>query len=393
MGKRAASPKRAKAKASTPASPKRVASPKKNDAKKAKVAPAVDPIFASVSDAIMEAEQIPARTRTMLVEMLPFSLKFASDERHELQTMAIDMVEQTLIAKKSALEAGVEAEKLALTRLQASESKLGIAVEESTTALAAQNDVVSGKATVLASTMEAEAASKAKLSDLQKASKDAEEKFSVMKSEKESITAAFAEHFDPMEAGEGKAHFKKLEPFLKKIDIESTLLQALPSSCAKAKDKRGTFDHLVLENLKTAFNAKIAALSQAIEAEGPASIQRASDLAGAEADLTAKTAAREQAASECDAAGKEQSDRESALKAAKQAVEDFQPNLKDTTARLAASEKAFAEFEATPFANFASLKSRVAAVPEAEEAPVDTAAADDAPMEEAVPAADGEGAP
>merc|ERR1711924_294520 len=189
-----------------------------------------------------------------------------------------------------------------------------------------------------------------------------------MKSEKESITAAFAEHFDPMEAGEGKAHFKRLEPFLKKIDIESTLLQALPSSCAKAKDKRGTFDHLVLENLKTAFNAKIAALSQAIEAEGPASIQRASDLAGAEADLTAKTAAREQAASECDAAGKEQSDRESALKAAKQAVEDFQPNLKDTTARLAASEKAFAEFEATPFANFASLKSRVAAVPEAEEA-------------------------
>jgi len=89
--------------------------------KKAKV---VDPAFTSIGDAIMEAEQLPDRVRAMLVEMLPFSLKFASDERHELQSMAVDMADQTLQAKKAALDAAATAGAVALSTLKASEAQL-----------------------------------------------------------------------------------------------------------------------------------------------------------------------------------------------------------------------------------------------------------------------------
>merc|ERR1712139_103670 len=296
-----------------------------------------------------------------------------------------DMVEQTLTAKKSALEATVAAEEGALNSLKASESQLGVTVKNAEAALNAQNEVVNAKATALAAAMEAQNASKSKLDECRKEQKEGDAKLATMKTEKEKITSSFDENFPPIQEGEAKAHYKKLEPFLKKIQIESTLLTALPSSCAKAKDKRGTFDVIVLTELEKAFKAKIGNLGEAVEAEGPASVQRAAATEAADADHNAKTAAREQTASECDAAGKEQIEREEALKKAKKAVEDHQPQVEETTARLAAARVAASEFEAGPHANFNTFKNRIAAVPE-EEAAEEAAA--DAPAEEAAPAAE-----
>merc|ERR1719183_1083654 len=152
-----------------------------------------------------------------------------------------------------------------------------------------------------------------------------------MQKDKTAIDSAFAEHFPPIQEGEGKAHLKKLEPFLKKIEIESTLLTALPSSVAKAKDKRGTFDHLVLVELDKAFKAKIAALGEAITGEGPASVERDAAVDAAQKDHDAKKADLTQAVAESEAAEKEQSDRDAALCAAKQAVEEFQPKVEEVT--------------------------------------------------------------
>merc|ERR1719181_1629486 len=96
----------------------------------------------------MEAEQIPERVRSMLVGMMPFSLKFASDERHELQDFAVNMVDQTLTGKKSALEAAVAAEDGALNSLKASESQLGVTVIAAEAALAQAKDAAAAKKTV-----------------------------------------------------------------------------------------------------------------------------------------------------------------------------------------------------------------------------------------------------
>lgn len=350
----------------------------KAPAKKSKV----DPAFASVGDAIMESDQLPERVRTMLVEMLPFSLKFASDERHELQSMAVGMVEQTMHGKKAALDAAATAEATALATLKASESNLGSAVTTAEAALAAQKAVVESRKTALVEATSAESSSGKTFAGLKTERTAALEAAEVMQKEKTAIEAAFAEHFGPMEEGEGKAHLKKLEPFLKKIEIEGTLLQALPSSVAKAKDKRGTFDHLVLQELSKAFNVKIAALAASVEAEGPAAQQRDVAVAAAEKDHDAKKTDLTQAAAEFEAAEKEDAAREEALSQAKQAVDDFQPQVDDVTERLSNAQKALEEFTAGPLANFFVFQARIAAVPE-EAAPAEEAAA---PVEEAVEA-------
>lgn len=350
----------------------------KAPAKKSKA----DPAFASVGDAVMEADQLPERVRGMLVEMMPFSLKFASDERHELQSMAVGMLEQTMTGHKTALDAKAVAEATALATLKASESNLSTTVTSAEAGLAAQKDVVQSRKTALVEATEAEKSSGNILSTLKTERTTATEAAAQMAAEQTAIAAAFAEHFGPMEEGEGKAHFKKLEPFLKKIELEDTLLKALPSTVAKAKDKRGTFDNLVLQELSKAFNIKIAALAASVEAEGPAAQQRDAGVATAEKDHEAKKNDLTQAMAEFEAAEKEHGDREAALGHAKQAVDDFQPQVDEVTERLSNAKKALEDFEAGPLANFFVLQARVAAVAE-EEAPAEEAApAEAAPAEE-----------
>lgn len=369
MGKRA-NTKSAQAKVEAPA-------------KKAKMT--VDTAFTSVLDAIMEAD-IPDRVRAMLVEMMPHSLKFASDERHELQNMAVDMVEQTLTAKKDTLAACVVVAEGDLAGLKASESQLGGNVTSAEAALTAQKDVAEAKKNALADATEADKASTATLSEKRAEQKNAEKKFVALETDKAAIEAAFAEHFPPMEEGESKAHYKKLEPFLKKIEVESTLLTALPACCAKTKDKRGSFDNLVLVELDKAFKAKIAALSEAVANEVPAAAERQNSVQEAEKDCAAKKAALDAADVSNAAALKALEDCESALSNAKKAVADFAPKLEEMTRVLSTAQQVSAEFEASPYANFLTYKSRVAAVPEepmAQEAPAKEAPANEDPAEEA----------
>jgi len=249
-------------------------------------------------------------------------------------------------------------------------------------ALAAQKDTVEAKKLVESTAMGASQASEKKLQEESSAKSLAVEKLGHMQTEKVAIESAFAEHFKPMEDGEAsaKAHLKKLEPFLKKIEIESTLLTALPSTCAKLKEKRGTFDNLVLVELDKAFKLKIAALGDAIAAEGPAAVQRDASLQAAENDHAAKTAALTGAEKEARASEQELAARETSLTNAKQAVDDFGPQVEEVTGRLSSAQLALAEFEAGPLTNFTSFKTRVAALPEepaADEASEPQAAAAD----------------
>jgi len=361
----------------------KVAAPKVEvAAKKAKVAATVDPAFTCVSDAVMEAEQLPDRVRTMLVEMMPFSLKFASDERHDLQSMAVNMVEETLTAKKSTLEGAVVAANGEFDALKASESQLGTAVTNAENALAAQKNVVEAKKTALAEATEAEKASATGLTEKRAEQTNAATNLATMETEKVSIEAAFAEHFGALEEGKAKAALKKLEPFLKKIEIESTLLTALPSCCAKSKEERGTFDHLVLQELDKSFKAKIAALGDSVAAAAPAAVQHDAAVVAAGNNHDATKVAQATAAAENEAADKEHADCEAALSNAKTAVEDFKPKLEAIVQTGASAQASFSEFVTGPFACFYQFK--LPAVPE--EAPAEEAATEAAPAEEAVEA-------
>jgi chromosome segregation ATPase len=200
----------------------------KSTAKKAKT----DPVLASIADVIMEAEELPSRCRNMLVDILPFSVSVQPDERHVIQVAAADMVEQTLNGKKSAMESVVSNEEGKLAELKSSQTGLTTALTEAEAALTTHKEVLHTMKCALAEAATAANSSRTILTDLTREQKEADTKLQSAREEKGSLESAFENHFKPMKDDAAGPHFKELEPFLKKIQMEESLLIALPSTCA-----------------------------------------------------------------------------------------------------------------------------------------------------------------
>lgn len=325
----------------------------------------VDPALASVAEVIKQAEHLPERCRTMLVDMLPFSLSVPSDQRHEVQTWAVGAVEQTLHGHKSLLEAAIVTEDGKLATLKSSEVDLGNAVTEAESALEAQKEVVQSSKCLLAEATEAANAASQTLLTAQAEQKAGETKLASTTEQKANFEASFQANFKtPMEGGAGP-NFKELQPLLKHIEMEASLLKALPLSCSKSKDDRGSFDEVVLQELEKALSLKIAALGEIVAVETPASVEREGAVQAAEKDHNEKKESQKQAADAFEGAQKEQCNREATLATAKQAVEQFQPQVDAVTGQLEKAKATLATFETGPLNSFTKYKTLVGVSDEA----------------------------
>jgi len=329
--------------------------------KKAKV----DPALASVAEVINQAVDLPERCRNMLVDMLPFSLSVPSDQRHEVQTWAVGAVEQTLNGHKSLLEAAIVTEDGKLSTLRSSEVDLVNAVTVAEGALAAQKEVVQSTKISLAEASEAANTASKTLLTSQAEQKAGALKLTSTTEEKAAFEASFQTHFKtPMEEG-AAPNLKELQPLLKHIEMEASLLKSLPSSCSKSKGDRGSFDEVVLQELEKALTLKIASLGEIVLVETPASVEREAAVQVAEKDHTEKKEAQKQAADAFEGAQKEQSDREATLAKAKQAVEQFQPQVDAVTGLLEKAKTTLATFETGPLLNFTKYNTLVGVSEEA----------------------------
>jgi len=322
-------------------------------------------VLTSIAEVIMEADDLPDRCRSMLVDMLPFSLTVASDERHEAQAWAVEAVAQTLNFKKASLEANIVSEEAKLSNLKSSEDTLVNTVKEAETALDAQKQVVHGSFSLLTAATEAVKVACDAFLAAQTEQEAGAVTLASAQEEKAALASAFEAHFKvPMGEGNGP-HIKELNPLLKHIEMDGSLRQALPSSCGKSKEDRGSFDDVVVGELEKALVARITTLGVVVAAETPASDVRKSATDTADKDHNAKQEAHVQATETLEAAQKEQSDREASLATARLAVEEFQPQVESMTALVDEAKEASASFEAGPFTGFLTYKARVAVSAEA----------------------------
>jgi len=320
----------------------------KTAAKKAKT----DPTLTSIAQVIMEAEDLPDRCRNMLIDTLPFSLMVAADQRHEIQAAVVEMVDQTLNSKRMAMEAAVATEEVKLSNLKASQGEVGSKTDGAEAAVASQKEVVQASKSKLAEQTQATNASWSTLSDQRAEQETLNAKLAVAQAEKSALASAFEEHFKPMKEGAAGPHFKGLEPHLKSIEIESSLLIALPSSCAKSKEHRGSFDLVVLEELEKAVIKKIAALAETVAAETPASAEREAVIQASEKAHDLKKAQQKLLVADFEAAQKELTDRDATLSAAKKAALELQPQIDATTELMEKERAALADFEVGTLAGF-----------------------------------------
>lgn len=316
-----------------------------------------DPVLTSIAEVIMEADDLPARCRNMLVDVLPFTLSVPLSDRHEIQTEVVGMVDQTLNTKKCVMEAAIATEEANLSNLNSSRVGLTTAVSDAESAMATQKEAVQAAKCALAEASSSSNASRNTLSSLSEEQKAGDDKLQKAQEEKVALEAAFNEHFKALQedaAGAGP-HFKELEPFLKKLDMEESLLIALPSTCAKAKEHRGTFDNVVMEELEKSIHLKISKLGELVAAETPASVERQSGVQAAEKECEARKETQRQAVAEFEAAKKEESDRAATLSTAKQALDQSQPQVDLIIAAIEKAKMSLESFETGPLAGFKSF--------------------------------------
>jgi chromosome segregation ATPase len=320
----------------------------------------VDPALAVVMDSVKKATHLPDQCSAMLASMLPFSLAVTSDERAECQQRVVGMVEETLGALKSEMEASVRAEEAKLDGLKTTMAELLGTVKEAEATLAAKKETLQAAKASLDEATTIMNASFQTLDDQRSAHSKCETELSSVQEEKSALEKAFQDHFQvPMEAGEGP-HFKDLEPFLKNMDIEKSMRSTLPGTCAKAKDDRGSFDQVILEQLEKTIAAKIASLGDVVTAQTASMAEGESAVVVAEADYNAKKEIHSQSTVACEAAQTEVADGEAALKTATEAVNAFQPQLEEATEVSESTKAKLSGFESGPLAHFHSYKTKTA---------------------------------
>merc|ERR1712216_703496 len=171
-----------------------------------------------------------------------------------------------------------------------------------------------------------------------------------------------------MEAGEGP-HFKELEPFLQNMELEASLHSTLPGTCAKTKENRGSFDDVILEQLGKAISDKISALAETVTVETSAVGERAAVVQDAEAEYNSKKETQDQSTAEYDTAQSEQSNAETALSKANEAVNELRTQLEAATELCDITAAKLVGFESGPLTSFATFKTRTSLTTPVESAP------------------------
>jgi len=283
----------------------------------------------------------------------------------------VTMIEKMLSARKSSLQGQLATDNEQLDQAKASEEDLIKKVKELESALESQKSAVDVSRSSFEQASSIEKASTDALEEKRSAHRAADDKLMEAKDAKNGLEGAFENH--------GKAElglsWKQLEPFVKQLEIEISLLSALPSTCGKPKEQRGSFDMLVLQELDRAFTSKIAELSAAVEKDSPAVAELEAALNAAEKECEASKERQTQVGEELSAARKEHSDCEEALRKATAEVDESKPRLQTLRAQLEVSKTALSAFQDgaltifTIYKTKASEETKLSEAVEAEVAP------------------------
>jgi len=291
-------------------------------------------------------------------------LSTPKSERHNVQNIGVQQIEETLEEHKRKLIEAVAAAQNTLNDLEGSKSMLMQALDDAKASLEEK------KATFLAAHAareEAKTAAKESgkaVAGARAASEKGEANYAALQKEKADIETVYQEHYKaPMEGNEGP-HYSSLKPFVEKLGLEDSLTSALPASCVKTKEQRGGFDDLVLTELGKALVGKIAGLEKSITEEEAAVADRKAAVVVAEAVHETKQETEQAAIADLEASTA-QHDAEAVVKKASEDWSSFEPRMQQATDDHNLQDTKRIDFMEGAFKDFVSLRDKEAVEEEA----------------------------
>lgn len=241
------------------------------EAKKARV---VDPITQKielVSKTISEAEcQLQDSHREMLLLALPHALAVTTQERHAYQNQVANMVGKVLHDYVAHWEQQVSDSKVDIGE-SAEKAKTSMKmVEDSATKIGEQESEVSKCKDVVHEDSEAVKTAEEALQIASKEVVDFDANLQVTIGEKDRITLIYNEGFVALKSACNDAKdfarlYKEVQPMLKKLCTESSLLSAIAPAFKKSAAERGPFDQMAIEGADKIFTEHLTTLQEQID--------------------------------------------------------------------------------------------------------------------------------
>jgi chromosome segregation ATPase len=335
----------------------------------------VDPMLSGIIATLQGAEDLSEQCREMLIAMAAPSLTTVKSERVHMQQLGVTMIEEMLQDQQKKLIEAAAVAKKELSELEGSKNTLVQNLEAAKSTLEEKRAAFIAAHTTREDGKAAVKSAEDALAEAIAAQKQGDANHAKLEKEKAAIESAYQEHFKtPMDANEGP-HHGPLKPFIATLGLEESLTRALPSSCVKTKEQRGSFDELVLGELGKALEAKIDALGKSVAEEVSGVVERKAAITSAEAVLEAKRGAEKTASDHLEAAAAAQQEADAVVKTASEEWTTFEPRVQEATDNFNLQDTIRLDFEEGAFKDFATMRDKEPPAPAAVEEEAATAGA------------------
>jgi hypothetical protein len=271
-------------------------------AKKAKV---VDPLAEKVelvSKTISDPEcQMPDSLREMFLQAIPHSLPVPSEDRHEYQSKVLHMIGETLSDFSAYWEQQVANSKEDIAPNAEKAEETMKSVEESAGKIGNQEEGIAICKAAVAENVEAIKAADDALQSASKEVAEFDENLQATIAQKEQCSSIYNDYFLVLKTGGVDAKevtrlMKEVQPMLKKLSTESSLLSAIAPAFKKSPSERGPFDNMAIEGAEAVFTKHLGELQEQIDRADTTKAEKVSKESASRETLEAAT--QQKAASE-----------------------------------------------------------------------------------------------
>jgi len=321
---------------------------------------------------LREAE-VPSQVVLMLHAMLGPALSIVKEDRHTYEANIVELVGELLAATETRMSNNVFIAEAALKQLEELKISKQAALSNAEAVVESKKAVEQEKKRVLADHAREFKGCKAARAKAEAARETQANSLQETTMKREELAAAQASCAKPLIEGKAgdetaaKALGDKLIEVLKRFDVDTSIISALPSVFAKQPASRGPFDTMVLAQVEIAMSQRIAALDDTL-CKGEAG-KAIAVLAEQDAEQALEASRTRQLAS-AEAFKAASADRQAAEAKRDEALCDLVsigPDSRRTTKERTVAEKRLHNFRCGPLDSFLRLRDRTATLLESEE--------------------------
>jgi len=312
----------------------------------------------SVSKAVQQAEQCPARVKEMLKRTIALTVGTPKADRHPFNDRFVAMIESVLGEEQSRLQKDVASNDAAFAELSPAKATREAALEQAKGVAVAANEALQSAKQAAAASYEAVIATTAELKKVTKEQKSGDEVLEGITVKRTMLEETLNQSLVPLVDGtaEDDAKKKSVLDVGKSFAFDSSLLSTAAQVLQTPAADRGGFDATCLQQLKDGFTNAIAKHDEELAAGALGKAERAAAVQAARAAKEAAEATQADLQEKATAAKQAKADAESAKKAAAHSLAAFMPDLKVAGDALDNAKTALQAFIDGPQVAFAELK-------------------------------------